>query len=112
MEQHPCEIRKSQFWDIFNGAKPNVGILKKIKPGLILKLIVYSLCLPNFMIHLKVPHGELISSMLHFLALAKHSLVHKQVLYHNVNIIFPDSLNWCHFDPIDIYIYIYIYTAT
>ena len=42
--------------------------------------------------------------MLHFLALVKHSRVHKQELYHNINIIFSDSLNWCHFDPIAIYI--------
>ena len=54
------------------------------------------------MIHSKVLHGELISSMLHILALAKHSRVHKQELCHNVHIV-PDSLNWCHFDPIDIY---------
>ena len=60
------------------------------------------------MIQSKVLHGELISSMLHFLALAKHSRVHKQVLCHNVNI-FPDSLKWCHFDPIDIYIHVYMY---
>ena len=52
---------KSQFGDIFNSVKPNVVILAKSYNWSHLKVIVYRLRVPNFMVHSKVLHGELIS---------------------------------------------------